>query len=128
MGIILWGCLGSDIAQEMRAEVCVTLSYFTTPLAEGVGAWKYLMDLVIWLEDGCPTDVCCEVPEGAFDSDTEEKVVDIFIFSTRSLLRFVKIVEDVEIGTIVMVLHTLKDPPVGHIVVLGPHNFQLCTC
>ena len=65
---------------------------------------------------------------GALDSDTEEKVVDIFIFGTRSLLRFVKLVEDVEIGTIVMVLHTLKDPPVGHIVVLGPHNFQLCTC
>lgn len=117
-----------DVAQEMRAEACATPAYSATALKEGVDAGKFLMNLAIGLEDGQPRDVCCEVPEEAFDSDADEKVVDLSMFGTTSLLCFAKLVEDVEIGTVVKVLYTQKNPPVGHIVVLGPHNFQLCTC
>ena len=116
-----------DVAQEMRAEASATPAYSAAALKEGVDAGKFLMGLAIGLEDGRPRDVCCDVPEEAFDGDTDDKVVDLSMFGTTSLLFFAKL-EDVEIGTVVKVLYMLKDPPVGHIVVLGPHNFQLCTC
>ena len=69
MGIILWGCLKPDIAQEMHVEVCATLSYSITPLTEVVGAGKCLINLAIRLEDGRPRHACVEVPEGTFHND-----------------------------------------------------------
>ena len=85
------------------------------------------MNSSIRLEDGRSRDVCCEVPEEVFDSDAEGNAVDIPMFGAPSLLSFATLVEDVEIGTVVKVFHTPKEPPVGHIVVLGPRNFKLCT-
>lgn len=116
-----------DIVQAMRAEVSASLAYSTAPLTEGVGAGQYLMDLATQPDDGRPKDVCCEVPEEALHSDAGEEV-DISMFGTTSLLRFAKFVENVQVNTVVKVLYTWKKPHVGHIVVLGPNNFQLCTC
>ena len=115
-----------DIVQAVRAEVSAAVAYSTTPLSEGVGAGQYLMDLATQLDDGRPKDVCCEVPEEAFHNDVE--TVDISMFGTTSLLCFAKLVENVQVSTVVKVLYTWKKPHVGHIVVLGPDKFQLCTC
>ena len=120
------GCLVPDVAQGMRVEACATPDYPATALQEGVDAGEFLMDLAIGLEEGRPRDVCCDAPQGAFDSDADHKVVDITMFGTTPSLCFAKLVEDVEVGTVVKVM--LQEDPVGHIVVLGSHHFQLCTC
>ena len=115
-----------DVAQGVRAETCATPAYSATALKEGVDAGEFLMDLAIGLEEGRPRDVCCDVPQEAFDSDADDKVVDTTMFGTTSSLCFAKLIENVEIGTVVKVL--LQEDPVGHIVVLESHHFQLCTC
>ena len=78
------GFLVSEVAQGMRAEACATPAYSATALKEGVDAGEFLMDFAIGLEEGRPTGVCWDVPQGAFDRDADEKVVDISMFGTTS--------------------------------------------
>ena len=41
---------------------------------------------------------------------------------------FVGVVSNVKIDCVVRVVYKYTDRPVGHIVVVGPDGFQLCTC
>ena len=51
------------------------------------------------------------------------------MFGTTSLHSFAQLVEKVDIDCIVKVLcKHMPDRKVGHLVVLGPNGFQLCTC
>ncbi|CAM9256358.1 unnamed protein product, partial [Hapterophycus canaliculatus] len=51
------------------------------------------------------------------------------MFGTISLASFCQLVEGVEIDSIVKVLYKhMPGRKVGHLVVVGPHGFQLCTC
>ena len=71
-------------------------------------------------------DVCCQVPEEVFHEGGEP---DITMFGTTSLASFHRLVAGVEIDSIVKVLYKHKpDRKVGHLVVIGPGGFQLCTC
>ena len=71
-------------------------------------------------------DVCCQVPEEVFQKRGEP---DITMFGTTSLASFYRLVVGVEIDSIVKALYKHKpDREVGHLVVIGPVGFQLCTC
>ena len=64
-----------------------------------------------------------------FLSTTNRGEPDITMFGTTSLASFHRFVAGVEIDSIVKVLYKHKpDREVGHLVVIGPGGFQLCTC
>ncbi|CAN0599734.1 unnamed protein product, partial [Laminaria digitata] len=49
------------------------------------------------------------------------------MWGTTSLGSFVEVVRNVEIDCVVRAVNKYTDRPVGHIVVVGPDGFQLCT-
>ena len=65
------------VAQEIRADACATPAYSVTAVKYGVEAGRFQVHFYIGLEDGRPRDVCCDVLHKAFESDVDDKVVDI---------------------------------------------------
>ena len=116
------------LVQEVINEIFASPAYSTEILTEGAGALDYLNALATRQEDGEAIDVCCELPESVVTSLVEDDVTDTTMYGTTSLLVFARLVESVEINTVVKVLYKMRDPQVGHIVVVGPNNFQLCSC
>eukprot|EP00904_Undaria_pinnatifida_P011912 jgi/Undpi1/7851/HiC_scaffold_23.g10323.m1 len=114
--------------EEVINEIFASPAYSTEILTEGAGALDYLNSLATRQEDGEAIDVCCELPESVVTSLVEDDVTDTTMYGTTSLLVFARLVESVEINTVVKVLYKMRDPQVGHIVVVGPNNFQLCSC
>ena len=58
----------------------------------------------------------------------KKKYPDISMWGTISLGSFLQLVSSVKIDCVVCVVYKYTDRPVGHIVVVGPDGFQLCTC
>eukprot|EP00904_Undaria_pinnatifida_P002446 jgi/Undpi1/12201/HiC_scaffold_5.g01877.m1 len=114
--------------EEVINEIFASPAYSTEILTEGAGALDYLNALATRQEDGEAIDVCCELPASVVTSLVEDDVTDTTIYGTTSLLVFARLVESAEINTVVKVLYKMRDPQVGHIVVVGPNNFQLCSC
>ena len=69
-------------------------------------------------------DVCCQIPDEAVAAD----LTDTTIFGTTSLLSFSGLVENVPIDAVVKVMSKYKESNASHIVVIGPHGFQMCNC
>ena len=109
--------------QELTAEMLASAAYDTSVLAEGQGCHDYLERLATHAGDHL--DVCAQVPEEAFRGS---KAPDISMWGTTSLGSFVEVVRNVKIDCVVHVVYKYTDRPVGHIVVVGPDGFQLCTC
>eukprot|EP00904_Undaria_pinnatifida_P011839 jgi/Undpi1/7786/HiC_scaffold_23.g10259.m1 len=115
---------GSTYARnELTAEMLASAAYDTSVLAEGQGCHDYLERLAT--QAGDHLDVCAKVPEEAFRGS---KAPDISMWGTTSLGSFVEVVRNVKIDCVVHVVYKYTDRPVGHIVVVGPDGFQLCTC
>eukprot|EP00904_Undaria_pinnatifida_P009955 jgi/Undpi1/608/HiC_scaffold_10.g04072.m1 len=115
---------GSTYARnELTAEMLASAAYDTSVLAEGQGCHDYLERLAT--QAGDHLDVCAQVPEEAFRGS---KAPDISMWGTTSLGSFVEVVRNVKIDCVVHVVYKYTDRPVGHIVVVGPDGFQLCTC
>lgn len=100
-------------------------AYSMAILKEGLHALEYLHDLAGRQE---ATDVCCELPESVLDGIVANDDADTSMFGATSLLDFARLIGDAKIDTVVKVLYTSMDPAVGHIVVVGPNCFQLCSC
>lgn len=115
--------------QEVIKEVFAGPAYSSTVLKEGPGALDYLHELAKRQEAGEDLRVCCEMPESVADSTVSAATTtDISMFGTASLLAFATLLGDATIDMVVEVLYTLRNPAVGHIVVLGPGRLQLCSC
>ena len=108
--------------QEMIAEVRASPAYSTVTLASGPASAAYLEAMAKQADDH--VDVCCQVPEEAFKDDAG----DTTMFGTPSLLSFSELVGNVPPDGVVKVVYKYKERKVGHIVVVGPNGFQLCTC
>ena len=65
---------------------------------------------------------------GTTRSQSEKSDPDISMWGATSLGSFVEVVSNVKIDCVVRVVYKYTDRPVGHIVVVGPDGFQLCTC
>ena len=100
-------------------------AYDTSVLAEGQGCHEYLERLAT--QAGDHLDVCAQVPEEAF-RESARSAADISMWGTTSLGSFVEVVRNVNIDCVVRVVYRYTGRPVGHIVVVGPDGFQLCTC
>ena len=114
-------------------------AYETSVLVEGRGSMQFLNNLAVRSADDVSEssdgdmcidvegdDVCCQVPEEVFQERGEP---DITMFGTTSLASFYRLVAGVEVDSIVKVLYKHKaDRKVGHLVVIGPGGFQVCTC
>ena len=114
-------------------------AYETSVLVEGRGSMQLLNNLAARSADDVSgssdgdmcidvegDDVCCQVPEEVFQERGEP---DITMFGTTSLASFYCLVAGVEVDSIVKVLYKHKaDRNVGHLVVIGPGGFQVCTC
>lgn len=121
------------------AEMLASSAYETSTLAEGCASSQFLQDLAARsmgdFEDSCDVEgdidvegdgLCCQVPEEVFQ---DGKAPDITMFGTTSLTSFCQLLEGVQIDSVVKVLYKHKPGrKVGHIVVVGPGGFQLCTC
>eukprot|EP00904_Undaria_pinnatifida_P011900 jgi/Undpi1/7840/HiC_scaffold_23.g10312.m1 len=126
-------------AEEVLAEMLASSAYETSVLVEGRGSMQLLQNLAARSADDVSgssdddmcidvegDDVCCQVPEEVFQERGEP---DITMFGTTSLVSFYRLVAGVEVDSIVKVLYKHKaDRKVGHLVVIGPGGFQLCTC
>ncbi|CAN0381400.1 unnamed protein product [Pylaiella littoralis] len=117
---------------EIWAEMMASSAYDSSIVSEGQASMQSLQNLVTRsaseLNDATngSGDVCCQVPEKVFQ---EDEAPDTTMFGTTSLHSFCRLVERVEIDCIVKVLYKHKaDRKVGHLVVVGPGGFQLCTC
>ncbi|CAN0153493.1 unnamed protein product, partial [Ascophyllum nodosum] len=108
--------------KEMIAEVRASPAYSTVTLASGPASAAYLEAMAKQADDH--VDVCCQVPEEAFKDDAG----DTTMFGTPSLLSFSELVGNVPPDGVVKVVYKYKERKVGHIVVVGPNGFQLCTC
>ena len=114
-------------------------AYETSVLVEGRGSMQLLQNLAALSADDVSgssdddmcidvegDDVCCQVPEEVFQERGEP---DITMFGTTSLASFYRLVAGVEVDSIVKVLYKhIADRKVGHLVVIGPGGFQVCTC
>ena len=98
-------------------------AYETSVLAEGQACHEYLMRLAN--QAGDHLDVCAQVPEEAFRKNSAP---DISMWGTTSLGYFVDVVSNVNIDCVVRAVYKNTARPVGHIIVVGPDGFQLCTC
>ncbi|CAM9288476.1 unnamed protein product, partial [Laminaria digitata] len=115
---------GSTYARnELTAEMLASAAYDTYVLAEGQACHEYLMRLAT--QAGDHLDVCAQVPEEAFRKNSAP---DISMWGTTSLGSFVDVVSNVNIDCVVHAVYKYADRPVGHIIVVGPDGFQLCTC
>ena len=117
----------SQYVQETMAEILASSAYDTSTVAEGREASVTLRNLANSDGDGDEgDDVCCSVPREVLE---EGEAPDTTMFGTTSLHSFAQLVQHVDIDCIVKVLYKHKpDRKVGHLVVLGPNGFQLCTC
>lgn len=118
--------------QEVWAEMLASSAYDTSVVSEGRGSTQFLQDMPTRSASDSNDsingsgDVCCQVPIEVFD---ENEAPDTTMFGTTSLQSFCRLVHGVEIDCIVKVLYKHKaDRKVGHLVVVGPGGFQLCTC
>ncbi|CAN0352247.1 unnamed protein product, partial [Scytosiphon promiscuus] len=125
--------------EEIMAEMLATAAYETSTLAEGFASSQFLKDLAARSTgnfhdsvdgdgdiDVGGDDLCCQVPEEVFQ---DGQAPDIAMFGTTSLASFCQLLEGVQIDSVVKVLYKHKpDRKVGHLVVVGPGGFQLCTC
>eukprot|EP00904_Undaria_pinnatifida_P004254 jgi/Undpi1/1382/HiC_scaffold_11.g04774.m1 len=98
--------------EEVINEIFASPAYSTEILTEGAGALDYLNALATRQEDGEAIDVCCELPESVVTSLVEDDVTDTTMYGTTSLLVFARLVESVEINTVVKVLYKMRDPQI----------------
>lgn len=119
------------MVSEMRASA----AYDTTILLDGdaENSHEYLEDLAEQVEGR--GDLCADVPAEAFEESVKESDdPDITMYGTTSLASFSELVRYVPIDAIVKVQYKYpsttrrENRKVGHIVVVGPEGFQLCTC
>lgn len=111
-------------SQEVTAEIQASSAYDTEVLAEGQGATQHLMELAEGASDHI--EVCCDAPLKEFEGNANDR--DTTMFGTTSLMSFFELVQNVEINAVVKVVYRYKESRPGHIVVVGPNGFQLCTC
>ncbi|CBJ29724.1 putative far-red impaired response protein [Ectocarpus siliculosus] len=124
--------------EEIWAEMLASSAYDTSIVTEGRDSMQFLQNLAtrsvndsndstnVSGHDHGAGDVCCQVPKEVFE---EDEAPDTTMFGTTSLHSFCRLVECVEIDCIVKVLYKHKpDRKVGHLVIVGPGGFQLCTC
>ncbi|CAM9950714.1 unnamed protein product, partial [Ectocarpus fasciculatus] len=110
--------------REIMAEMVASDSYDTTVLVEGRESKRFLEDLAAQPTNNDGNgDVCCQVPADVFDG---KKHPDTSMFGTTCLQSFYRLVAHVDIDAVVKVVY--KRRKVGHLVVIGPDGFQLCTC
>ncbi|CAN0327056.1 unnamed protein product [Ascophyllum nodosum] len=108
--------------EEMIAEVRASPVYSTVTLASGPASAVHLEETSKQADDH--VDVCCQVPEEIFKDDAR----DTTMFGTTSMLSFSELVGKVSLDRVVKVVYKYKEQKVGHIAVVGPNGFQLCTC
>ena len=112
----------TGLMQEMIAEVRASPVYSTVTLASGPASAVHLEETSKQADDH--VDVCCQVPEEIFKDDAR----DTTMFGTTSMLSFSELVGKVSLDRVVKVIYKYKEQKVGHIAVVGPNGFQLCTC
>lgn len=109
------------------AEMMASSAYDTSTVAEGRESSQTLRSMASISLDGDDNgELCCSVPGEVFE---EGGAPDTTMFGTTSLHSFAQLVDKVDIDCVVKVLYKHKpDRKVGHLVVIGPNGFQLCTC
>ena len=108
--------------EEFIAEMLGSAQYIYV-VAEGQGCHDYLTSLATRVGDH--VDVCAQVPAEAFEGDSNK---DTSMWGTTSMGYFVELVINVDIDCVVHAQRKSTERPAGHIVVVGPDGFHLCTC
>lgn len=116
--------LRTPLVQKLMDEVHKSSLYDTTLLADGDHANDFLKNLAEHSSDH--HDVCREVPLEGFEDGYDPLGPK---FGATSLPSFSELVEGVRLSSVVkVVIRYGNKEQSGHIVVVGPDNFQMCTC
>ena len=110
--------------QELVAEMHASATYTTTTLAEGRDNARPALEKVA-THSGDLIDVGEDLQVDNFEEDTD--ICDISINRSCSLVSMLELLENITIDAVVKVRSNFAASG-GHIVVLGPDGFHLCSC
>lgn len=105
----------------MIAEIQAGIAYETSTLADGEEDAAACLEKAA-ADAGEIMDVCQPIPDATLDGGNTDRTM----YGTTSLVAFAGLLQNVQIDAVIKVI--CKVHKCGHIVMLGPKGFHLCSC